>query len=65
MAPADLATSDAVRAAVPVDVAAVLVADRLPLDIRHASKIDRREVARLATEVLAGASLRPGLLHLT
>ena len=28
-----------------VEVAAVLIVDRLPLDIRHASKIDRAEVA--------------------
>ena len=33
--------ADAVRAAAGVPVAAVLVADRLPVDIRHASKVDR------------------------
>jgi hypothetical protein len=41
-----------------VDVAAVLVAADLPRDIRHASKVDRREVARWATEVLAGGRRR-------
>jgi hypothetical protein len=35
-------------------VAAVLVTDRLPVDIRHASKIDRARVARWADHVLAG-----------
>lgn len=43
-----------VRAAAQVPVAAVLGADRLPLDIRHASKIDRAEVARQAGRALAG-----------
>jgi hypothetical protein len=35
-------------------VAAVLVADRLPLDVRHAAKVDRAEVARQAAALLAG-----------
>lgn len=35
-------------------VAAVLVRDRLPVDIRHASKIDRTALARWASRVLAG-----------
>lgn len=52
---ADTTVSDAVRAVAAVEVAAVLVAGRLPLDIRHASKIDRREVARWADRLLAGA----------
>jgi acyl-coenzyme A synthetase/AMP-(fatty) acid ligase len=57
--------ADAVRSAAGsaagaagVDVAAVLVAADLPRDIRHASKVDRREVARWATEVLAGGPRR-------
>ncbi len=37
-----------------IPVAAVLSTGRLPLDIRHASKVDRREVARLADRLLAG-----------
>ncbi|MFZ0324684.1 MAG: alpha/beta fold hydrolase [Actinomycetes bacterium] len=37
-----------------VDIAAVLVARKLPVDIRHNSKIDRTRVARWATRVLAG-----------
>jgi acyl-CoA synthetase (AMP-forming)/AMP-acid ligase II len=47
--------TDAVRHAAGRDVAAVLVTGRLPVDIRHQSKVDRREVARRAAEVLAGA----------
>jgi acyl-coenzyme A synthetase/AMP-(fatty) acid ligase/pimeloyl-ACP methyl ester carboxylesterase len=47
---------DAARARLgDVPVAAVLTTGALPLDIRHASKVDRREVARLAQRVLAGA----------
>jgi acyl-coenzyme A synthetase/AMP-(fatty) acid ligase len=52
LAAPDLAT--AVRAAAQLPVAAVLVVDRLPVDIRHASKIDRTRVARWADHVLAG-----------
>jgi len=51
---ADAQLSDAVRAAAQVPVAAVLVTDRLPVDIRHASKIDRAAVARWADRILAG-----------
>jgi acyl-coenzyme A synthetase/AMP-(fatty) acid ligase len=47
--------ADAVRAAAGVEVAAVLVADRLPVDIRHASKVDRTAVAGRAAAVLAGS----------
>jgi acyl-CoA synthetase (AMP-forming)/AMP-acid ligase II len=47
--------ADAVRAAAGVDVAAVLTASELPVDIRHQSKVDRGEVARRAARVLAGA----------
>jgi olefin beta-lactone synthetase len=54
LAVADDQTADAVRAVVDVDVAAVLVAARLPVDIRHQSKVDRREVARQAARLLAG-----------
>jgi len=52
---ADTDRADAVRAAAGVDVAAVLVAGRLPVDVRHQSKVDRSEVARRAARVLAGA----------
>jgi acyl-coenzyme A synthetase/AMP-(fatty) acid ligase len=53
--------TDAVRAAAGVPVAAVLVADALPVDIRHAAKIDRARVAAWASRVLAGerAGRRP------
>jgi olefin beta-lactone synthetase len=53
LAGTDLA--DAVRAAAGVDVAAVLLARELPVDVRHQSKVDRGEVARRAARVLAGA----------
>jgi olefin beta-lactone synthetase len=43
-----------VRAAADVPVAAVLVADALPVDIRHAAKVDRARVAAWAGRVLAG-----------
>ncbi len=47
--------SDAVRAAAGTQVAAVLTTAGLPVDIRHASKVDRQEVAVRAARVLAGA----------
>jgi acyl-CoA synthetase (AMP-forming)/AMP-acid ligase II len=53
LAASDLA--DEVRSAAGVEVAAVLVAGRLPVDIRHQSKVDRRAVARRADRALAGA----------
>ena len=46
--------AQAVRSAAGTPVAAVLTANRLPLDIRHASKVDRIEVARQAARLLAG-----------
>ncbi len=51
----------AVRDAAGVEIAAVLVTDALPVDIRHASKIDRVRVAQWADRVLAGgrAGRRP------
>jgi acyl-coenzyme A synthetase/AMP-(fatty) acid ligase len=52
LAPAPLAAQ--VRAAAGVEVAAVLLTDALPVDIRHASKIDRARVAGWAERVLAG-----------
>ncbi|GAA5152600.1 alpha/beta fold hydrolase [Nocardioides marinquilinus] len=52
--PADHDLADIVRRAAGVPVAAVLAADRLPLDIRHAAKVDRTEVARQAHRLLAG-----------
>jgi len=44
----------AVRRAAGASVAAVLTADRLPLDVRHASKVDRTEVTRQAAALLDG-----------
>jgi acyl-coenzyme A synthetase/AMP-(fatty) acid ligase len=54
---AALALTDQVRDVAGVDVAAVLCRSRLPVDIRHASKIDRLAVARWAGRVLAGSRL--------
>ena len=54
LAPTPLA--DAVRDAAGGDVAAVLTAPGLPVDIRHGSKIDRHAVAVRAGRLLAGAS---------
>jgi len=51
------ALADQVRAAVGVDVAAVLVVPELPVDQRHNSKIDRTRVARWASRVLAGGRI--------
>jgi acyl-coenzyme A synthetase/AMP-(fatty) acid ligase len=50
--------ADRVREVAGVAVAAVLVTDSLPVDIRHESKVDRRELARRATRVLSGTPLR-------
>jgi acyl-coenzyme A synthetase/AMP-(fatty) acid ligase len=53
--------ADAVRAAAAsTAIAAVLTSERLPTDVRHASKIDRAAVARWADRALAGR--RPGRL---
>ncbi|MGY4646157.1 alpha/beta fold hydrolase [Cellulomonas sp. URHB0016] len=51
-------TASVRAAAAPVPVAAVLVAARLPTDLRHNSKIDRTAVARWAEAVLAGRRAR-------
>ena len=56
LAPAALAAQ--VRAAVaPLDVAAVLVTEAIPTDIRHNSKIDRARMARWAEDILAGGKV--------
>lgn len=52
---ADPVLAASVREALePTDVAAVLVAPRLPTDVRHNSKVDRTRVAGWAAKVLAG-----------
>ncbi len=56
IAPARIA--QAVREAAGVPVAAVLVRDWLPVDVRHASKVDRAALSRWAEGVLHGRSLR-------
>jgi acyl-CoA synthetase (AMP-forming)/AMP-acid ligase II len=53
--------SEAVREVAGTQVAAVLTAPALPLDIRHASKVDRRRVADRAATLLAGDL--PGRRH--
>jgi acyl-coenzyme A synthetase/AMP-(fatty) acid ligase/pimeloyl-ACP methyl ester carboxylesterase len=47
--------ASAVRPAAGIRLAAVLSIDALPVDIRHAAKIDRLRLARWAGRVLAGA----------
>ncbi len=51
---APLSLADAVRAVSPVPVAAVLQRDWLPVDIRHAAKVDRLELAVWAAGLLHG-----------
>lgn len=55
LAPTEL--TDAVRAATHTQLAAVLVTDRVPVDIRHNSKIDRPQLAQWAAHVLAGGKV--------
>jgi olefin beta-lactone synthetase len=55
---ADTHMADAVRAVAGVDVAAVLIASGLPVDVRHQSKVDRSELARRTARLLAGARAR-------
>ncbi|MFU8842041.1 MAG: AMP-binding protein, partial [Nitriliruptoraceae bacterium] len=55
---APLTLVDRVRAVAGVDIAAVLAVPKLPVDIRHESKIDRELLAREAAERLAGRGLR-------
>jgi acyl-coenzyme A synthetase/AMP-(fatty) acid ligase len=52
---ADDELARAVRGAADVPLAAVLTVRSLPVDIRHASKIDRSRLARWAGGVLSGA----------
>jgi acyl-CoA synthetase (AMP-forming)/AMP-acid ligase II/pimeloyl-ACP methyl ester carboxylesterase len=58
---ADAQLSAAVRVAAEVPVAAVLRRDWLPVDIRHASKVDRTSLALWADDVLRGRG--SGRLH--
>ena len=48
------AMTDAVRGLADVDVAAVLIIDEMPVDIRHQSKVDRTALAGWADRVLQG-----------
>lgn len=57
---ADAELAAAVRGVAGLPVAAVLTLAALPVDIRHASKVDRARVARWAGRVLSGQ--RPGRL---
>ena len=47
--------AEEVRTAAGIELAAVLTTRRLPVDIRHNSKIDRTAVARDAADLLAGS----------
>ena len=51
---ADPALAAEVRAALTVPVAAVLMIKALPVDIRHASKVDRLRLGRWAERLLSG-----------
>ncbi|MEL6893988.1 MAG: alpha/beta fold hydrolase, partial [Actinomycetota bacterium] len=51
------ALTDAVRGAVPIPIAAVLVVPALPVDIRHNAKIDRVAVGAWASRLLAGTDV--------
>jgi len=55
LAPTEL--TDAVRDATDIEIAAVLVTDRVPVDIRHNSKINRPVLAQWAAKVLAGGKV--------
>ena len=62
---ASVELSDAVRGSIAahpafstVDIAAVLVAPRIPTDIRHNSKIDRSGMSHWASQILHGESPR-------
>jgi cis-3-alkyl-4-acyloxetan-2-one decarboxylase / olefin beta-lactone synthetase len=55
---ADPSLATAVRAAAGMALAAVLLTDALPVDIRHASKIDRGRLSRWADRILSGGSVR-------
>ncbi|GAA1122113.1 alpha/beta fold hydrolase [Citricoccus alkalitolerans] len=56
LAPSEL-TAAVRAAAAPVPLAAVLVTDRVPVDIRHNSKIDRTRIAQWAAQVLSGGKV--------
>ncbi|MFP5371902.1 MAG: hypothetical protein ACLGI3_14300, partial [Actinomycetes bacterium] len=61
VAPAEL--TDRIRDAAGVGLAAVLETSRLPVDIRHQSKIDRAALASRATQVLSGTPVRWASRH--
>ena len=55
LAPTEL--TDAVRGTTNIDIAAVLITDNVPVDIRHNSKINRPALAQWASRVLAGGKV--------
>ena len=55
LAPTEL--TDTVRSATDIEIAAVLVTDSVPVDIRHNSKINRPVLAQWAAEVLDGGKV--------
>ena len=54
---ADQELTAAVRDAAGIPLAAVLVVDSLPVDIRHASKVDRTRLAAWAERILGGGRI--------
>ena len=53
--PADAELTHAVRAALaPLTIAAVWTTKKLPVDIRHNSKIDRTAVSKKMSQILSG-----------
>ena len=53
--PADTALTLAVRAALaPLTIASVWITQKLPVDIRHNSKIDRAAVSQEMSKILSG-----------
>jgi acyl-coenzyme A synthetase/AMP-(fatty) acid ligase len=54
--PADTELAHAVRTALaPLTIASVWTTKKLPVDIRHNSKIDRTAVSKQMSQILAGA----------
>ena len=53
--PADTELTQAVRAALaPLAIASVWISQKLPVDIRHNSKIDRTAVSQQMSKILSG-----------
>ena len=54
--PADTELAHAVRTALaPLTIASVWISQKLPVDIRHNSKIDRTAVSQRMSKILSGS----------